>query len=40
VLSGTAWRQVADKCRGESLGMLPIKGKGHMELMRFDSFVA
>jgi class 3 adenylate cyclase len=40
VLSGTAWRQVADRCRGESLGMVSIKGKGHMELMRFDSFVA
>jgi CheY-like chemotaxis protein len=33
-LSDSAWRQVADHCLGESLGMVPVKGKGEMELFR------
>jgi class 3 adenylate cyclase/CheY-like chemotaxis protein len=38
-LSRSAWEQVADKCRGTSRGSVPIKGKGDMELVRFDGFV-
>lgn len=39
VLSATAWQQVADRCRGESLGLVPLKGKGDVELFRFKSFL-
>jgi adenylate cyclase len=38
-LSEAAWRQVANCCRGESRGLLPIKGKGRMEMIRFDGFL-
>ena len=33
-LSGEAWIRVADYCHGESLGQIPLKGKGEMELFR------
>ncbi len=39
-LSGTAWQRVAHCCRGESRGLAPVKGKGAMEIVRFDRFVA
>ena len=39
VLSGPAWRQVAQLCRGQSLGDIPVKGKGPLEVMRFDGFL-
>ncbi len=38
VLSGAAWAPVADRCRGESRGILSVKGKGQMEMVRFDGF--
>ncbi|HEX5503710.1 MAG TPA: adenylate/guanylate cyclase domain-containing protein [Thermomicrobiales bacterium] len=37
-LSRAAWHQVADRCRGEALGAVPIKGKGELEVMRFIGF--
>jgi class 3 adenylate cyclase len=39
VLSGPAWSEVADRCRGTSRGVLPVKGKGQFEMVRFDGFV-
>jgi class 3 adenylate cyclase len=39
-LSKAAWLDVAAKCMGESLGMLPVKGKGELEMFRFDGFKA
>lgn len=38
VLSGDAWQSIQDRATGQSLGILPIKGKGEMEMVRFDSF--
>jgi class 3 adenylate cyclase len=38
VLSGTAWQQVAHCGRGQALGVVPVKGKGSMEIVRFDGF--
>jgi class 3 adenylate cyclase len=38
-LSRDAWEQVADKCRGTSRGIVTVKGKGEMELVRFDGFI-
>ncbi len=38
VLSRTAWDAVAGRCRGESLGVAHVKGKGDMEKFRFDGF--
>jgi class 3 adenylate cyclase len=31
-LSGDAWRQVADRCPGQPLGPMPLKGKGEIEV--------
>jgi class 3 adenylate cyclase/DNA-binding NarL/FixJ family response regulator len=38
-LSPEAWRQVAHLCRGESLGFVPVKGKGEREMIRFTGFL-
>ncbi len=38
VLSGTAWKLIAGRCQGESLQHIPVKGKGPMEMVRFDGF--
>ncbi|HTK75444.1 MAG TPA: adenylate/guanylate cyclase domain-containing protein [Gemmataceae bacterium] len=38
-LSREAWQQVADIGRGTSRGVVEVKGKGAMELIRFDGFV-
>jgi class 3 adenylate cyclase len=35
-VSAAAWREIADRCRGESLGMVHVKGKGDMEIFRVD----
>jgi class 3 adenylate cyclase len=35
-LSREAWEQVSHLCRGESLGLVQVKGKGPMELFRVD----
>ena len=37
-LSEAAWRQIADRSRGESLGMVAVKGKGALELFRLAGF--
>ena len=37
-LTSTAWAQVADRCVGESLGAVSVKGKGVLELVRFERF--
>jgi class 3 adenylate cyclase len=37
-LSAQAWRQIAPWARGTSMGFVPIKGKGEMEMIRFDGF--
>ncbi len=37
-LTTTAWAQVADRCVGELLGAVPIKGKGVLEMVRFERF--
>jgi class 3 adenylate cyclase len=31
-LTGDAWRRVGDRCPGESLGSVPLKGKGELEV--------
>ena len=36
-LSEVAWRQIADRSVGESLGLVEVKGKGPLELFRFRS---
>ena len=33
-LSAAAWKHVADRCRGESLGVVKVKGKTPMEMFR------
>ena len=37
-LTATAWAEVADRCVGESLGAVPVKGKGLLEMVRFERF--
>ena len=39
-VSKTAWQHVAHCCRGESLGTVEVKGKGRMEMIRFDGFIS
>ncbi len=36
-VSGEAWQYIADRCVGESRGLVALKGKGEMELYRVDS---
>jgi adenylate cyclase len=38
-LSRAAWERVADRCRGTSRGAVTVKGKGEMELVRFDGII-
>jgi adenylate cyclase len=35
-VSATAWECVADHCHGESLGLVMVKGKGEVEIIRVD----
>ncbi len=35
-VSASAWQAVVERCRGESLGMVHVKGKGDMEIVRVD----
>jgi len=37
-LSGSAWKQVEGFCEGESLGVVDVKGKGELEIVRFVGF--
>ncbi|MDQ5853025.1 MAG: response regulator [Chloroflexota bacterium] len=39
-LSKTAWQQVSDRCYAEALGTVPVKGKGELEVFRFNGFKA
>jgi adenylate cyclase len=38
-VSATAWKAIADVCRGESRGPISLKGLGEMEVYRVDGFV-
>src|SRR5262249_44086180 len=38
-LSGDAWQQIAHCCRSESRDVIPVKGKGTMEVVRFREFI-
>jgi hypothetical protein len=35
-LSARAWAQVADRARGQALGPVSIKGKGEVEIIRYE----
>ncbi|HUG54742.1 MAG TPA: adenylate/guanylate cyclase domain-containing protein [Vicinamibacteria bacterium] len=35
-LSASAWARVEGHCRGRSLGLIPVKGKGEMEIFRVE----
>jgi len=37
-LSAKAWERIATKADGQSLGLIRVKGKGEMEMFRFESF--
>jgi len=37
-VSGAAWAWVKDVCRSESRGLVPVKGKGALEMFRLDGF--
>jgi class 3 adenylate cyclase len=39
-LSGAAWSQIAHCARGTSLGPVEVKGKGRLEVVRFERFCA
>jgi CheY-like chemotaxis protein len=39
-VSGEAWQKVAGVCRGQSLGLVQVRGKGAMEMFRVDGFLA
>ena len=39
-LSRAAWQQISDLSRAESLGMVAVKGKGELEILRFKGFMA
>jgi class 3 adenylate cyclase len=36
-VSLSAWERVKDLCRGRSLGLIPVKGKGEMEIFRVET---
>jgi len=37
-MSARAWESIATKAEGQSLGLIRVKGKGEMEMFRFESF--
>jgi len=39
-LSGAAWQRISFCCQGESLGPVAVKGKGAIEMVRFDRFLS
>ena len=39
-VSRVAWQQISDQCYGESLGMVQVKGKGELEILRVKGFIA
>jgi adenylate cyclase len=36
-VSASAWERVKDHCQGRSLGLIPVKGKGEMEIFRVEA---
>jgi class 3 adenylate cyclase len=38
-LSGAAWERIAHCAAGEARGLFPVKGKGHVPIVRFERFV-
>jgi adenylate cyclase len=38
-VSASAWQQIADRCRGQSLGPVRLKGKGDLEIFRVDGLL-
>ena len=38
-VSRVAWQQISDQCYGESLGMVQVKGKGELEILRIKGFI-
>jgi class 3 adenylate cyclase len=39
-VSGNAWKWVEHLCRGESRGLISLKGLGEMEVVRVDGFLS
>ncbi|HUG89514.1 MAG TPA: adenylate/guanylate cyclase domain-containing protein [Planctomycetaceae bacterium] len=37
-LSAQAWQQIEPGCLGTSMGCVPVKGKGELQIVRFDGF--
>jgi class 3 adenylate cyclase len=35
-VSASAWARICDQCSGRSLGLIPVKGKGEMEIFRVE----
>jgi class 3 adenylate cyclase len=35
-VSASAWERIKDHCQGRSLGLIPVKGKGEMEIFRIE----
>jgi class 3 adenylate cyclase len=38
-VSAAAWRRIKDVCQGRSLGLIPVKGKGEMEIFRVETLL-
>jgi class 3 adenylate cyclase len=36
-VSASAWQRIQDVCQGRSLGLIPVKGKGEMEIFRVEA---
>jgi adenylate cyclase len=36
-VSASAWERIKDQCEGRSLGLVPVKGKGEMEIVRVEA---
>jgi class 3 adenylate cyclase len=36
-VSASAWERIKDQCAGRSLGLIPVKGKGEMEIFRVEA---
>ncbi|HVQ30880.1 MAG TPA: adenylate/guanylate cyclase domain-containing protein [Vicinamibacteria bacterium] len=36
-VSASAWERIKDECEGRSLGLIPVKGKGEMEIFRVEA---
>jgi len=38
-VSATAWPRIREVCQGRSLGLIPVKGKGEMEIFRVEALL-